>query len=81
MGNISEKRVMTVLEQRTVRSHSQPVFSMAVCAVVAITVWRLLQLFSSSFNLSFDEAQYWTWSHSFEWGYFFKTPLLRGSLL
>ena len=67
---------MIILEQKIVRCNSQPVFFMAVCTVALIAVWRILQLFSSSFNLSFDEAQYWTWSQSFEWGYFSKPPLI-----
>ncbi|MDX1483629.1 MAG: glycosyltransferase family 39 protein [Alphaproteobacteria bacterium] len=45
-------------------------------AVGAITILRLLYLTVFPFDLHPDEAQYWSWSRSFEWGYFSKPPMV-----
>ncbi len=47
-----------------------------VIIIVFIIIWRVIFLFSSNFELVFDEAQYWVWSSSFEFGYFSKPPLI-----
>ena len=44
--------------------------------VVALTVVRLLGLVMTPLSLHPDEAQYWTWSRTFDWGYFSKPPLV-----
>lgn len=67
---------MTVLKQNMPGFGRFPAASVAFYAVALITLWRTFQVLTSSFNLSFDEAQYWTWSHSFEWGYFSKPPFI-----
>lgn len=48
----------------------------AILACVAVTVWRLFELFSTPINLSFDEAQYWGWAQDLDWGYFSKPPMI-----
>jgi hypothetical protein len=48
----------------------------ALLACVAVTVWRLFELFSNPINLSFDEAQYWGWAQDLDWGYFSKPPMI-----
>jgi len=45
-------------------------------AVVAITIIRLLYLTVYPFDLHPDEAQYWSWSLSLDWGYFSKPPMV-----
>lgn len=47
-----------------------------IYSIIIIFSWRYLFLFLSDFELLFDEAQYWTWSRSFELGYFSKPPLI-----
>ncbi len=42
----------------------------------AVTAARIVALFYIPLGLYFDEAQYWAWSRSFEWGYFTKPPLI-----
>jgi len=37
---------------------------------------RLLGLYFSPMNLHGDEAQYWAWSRTFDWGYFSKPPMI-----
>jgi len=37
---------------------------------------RIAALFYSPLGLYFDEAQYWMWSRTFEWGYFTKPPMV-----
>ncbi len=44
--------------------------------LIAITAARIVALFYIPLGLYFDEAQYWMWSRSFEWGYFTKPPLI-----
>ena len=45
----------------------------ALVALTALRVWGLTQ---SPLELHFDEAQYWMWSRTLEWGYFSKPPLI-----
>ena len=40
------------------------------------TFCRLIALFLSDIDLGPDEAQYWWWSKSFEFGYFSKPPMI-----
>ncbi len=44
--------------------------------LIAITAARIVALFYIPLGLYFDEAQYWMWSRTFEWGYFTKPPLI-----
>ncbi|MGQ0531392.1 MAG: ArnT family glycosyltransferase [Caulobacteraceae bacterium] len=44
--------------------------------LVAVTAARIYALFYNPIGLYFDEAQYWMWSRTFEWGYFTKPPLV-----
>ncbi|MEE9273596.1 MAG: glycosyltransferase family 39 protein [Robiginitomaculum sp.] len=44
--------------------------------LVGISVIRLFMLLLSPLNLHGDEAQYWYWSRSFDWGYFSKPPMI-----
>lgn len=41
---------------------------------------RIACLQLSPLNLHFDEAQYWDWSRSLEWGYFSKPPLIAWAI-
>jgi 4-amino-4-deoxy-L-arabinose transferase-like glycosyltransferase len=44
--------------------------------LIALTAARIWALFHNPVGLYFDEAQYWSWSRSFDWGYFTKPPLV-----
>lgn len=48
----------------------------AMFVIAAATVARIAVLATSSVPLSMDEAQYWIWSRTLDWGYFSKPPLL-----
>lgn len=51
--------------------------TLAFAAVLAVlTGARIAALPLSPLGLYFDEAQYWVWSRSLEWGYFTKPPLV-----
>ncbi|MCF6275747.1 MAG: glycosyltransferase family 39 protein, partial [Robiginitomaculum sp.] len=41
-----------------------------------MSVFRMVGLYFSPVNLHGDEAQYWAWSRTFEWGYFSKPPMI-----
>ncbi|MEE2525555.1 glycosyltransferase family 39 protein [Hyphobacterium sp. HN65] len=44
--------------------------------ILAITLLRLAALGLTQLQLYPDEAQYWVWSQTFDWGYFSKPPLI-----
>lgn len=44
--------------------------------LLLITLARVYVLLENPFGLGIDEAQYWLWSRSFEWGYFTKPPMI-----
>lgn len=51
--------------------------SLLFLAILAGLTWlRIAILQTSPLDLHFDEAQYWAWSHTLEWGYFSKPPLV-----
>jgi len=52
----------------------------AAGTVAALTLWRWTALYLSDVDLFFDEAQYWFWGQSLEFGYFSKPPLLGWSI-
>ena len=46
-------------------------------AILIVMTWlRVWGLQTTPLNLHFDEAQYWAWSRTLEWGYFSKPPLI-----
>lgn len=47
-----------------------------VVFVCVLTVWRIVAVFASPLDLYPDEAQYWVWSRSFDFGYFSKPPMV-----
>ncbi|MBN2751445.1 MAG: glycosyltransferase family 39 protein, partial [Rhodospirillaceae bacterium] len=58
----------------------QPGWRLTLFAVLAITVWRVVELAASPLSLSFDEAQYWSWSLSPAFGYFSKPPVVAWAI-
>ncbi len=44
--------------------------------IAALTLARVWLLFLSPFDLGPDEAQYWSWSRDFAFGYFSKPPMI-----
>src|SRR5256885_11259689 len=51
-------------------------FWLAALIVGAITLLRIVMLLASPLQLYPDEAQYWGWAQSPDWGYFSKPPLI-----
>jgi 4-amino-4-deoxy-L-arabinose transferase-like glycosyltransferase len=47
-----------------------------IAVALALTAVRIWALFESPLGLYFDEAQYWMWSRTFDWGYFTKPPMV-----
>ena len=50
--------------------------SAALVLILVLTAWRIVLLAFNGTDLFFDEAQYWLWGRSFEFGYFSKPPLI-----
>lgn len=44
--------------------------------LTALLALRVASLFFHPLDLYFDEAQYWSWSRTFDWGYFTKPPMV-----
>lgn len=44
--------------------------------LVTLCIFRLIALYISPLNLFGDEAQYWSWSREFDFGYFSKPPMI-----
>jgi 4-amino-4-deoxy-L-arabinose transferase-like glycosyltransferase len=47
---------------------------------LAVTGARILALAASPIDLHGDEAQYWLWSRTLDWGYFSKPPLIAWTI-
>lgn len=48
----------------------------ALALVLGLTVLRLAALFATPLDLYPDEAQYWLWSRTLDFGYFSKPPMI-----
>jgi len=48
----------------------------ALTLIAILTLGRVWLLFIAPFDLGPDEAQYWSWSRDFSFGYFSKPPML-----
>jgi 4-amino-4-deoxy-L-arabinose transferase-like glycosyltransferase len=48
----------------------------AIAAILAVTLIRIAVLILSPLELYPDEAQYWWWSQTPDWGYFSKPPMI-----
>lgn len=44
--------------------------------ILLLACFRMLGVLFTPLNLGPDEAQYWRWSKSFDWGYFSKPPMV-----
>lgn len=51
-----------------------------LAVLIAITALRVYMLQINPLGLYFDEAQYWAWSRTFDWGYFSKPPLIAWTI-
>jgi len=47
-----------------------------ILITAALTVVRLVALFATPLELYPDEAQYWLWSRTLDWGYYSKPPMV-----
>ena len=48
--------------------------------VAALTLARLIALFTSPLELYPDEAQYWLWSRTLDFGYYSKPPVIAWAI-
>lgn len=44
--------------------------------IILLTAWRIIVLASSGLGFHGDEAQYWSWSQTLDWGYYTKPPMI-----
>jgi 4-amino-4-deoxy-L-arabinose transferase-like glycosyltransferase len=62
--------------RKTTGAEAEGSFRSAIFIVFAITVVRLLWIASGATDLYPDEAQYWLWSLTPDWGYYSKPPVV-----
>jgi 4-amino-4-deoxy-L-arabinose transferase-like glycosyltransferase len=58
------------------RLTSLPLLAWLAALVAALTLFRLIVLWTTPLNLGPDEAQYWSWSLTPAFGYFSKPPMI-----
>lgn len=58
------------------KPNNQHIFLGAPVLILALTLWRVLLLGFNQTDLFVDEAQYWLWGQSLEFGYFSKPPMI-----
>ena len=52
----------------------------ALALVAALTLARLVALFTTPLELYPDEAQYWLWSRTLDFGYYSKPPMIAWTI-
>ena len=57
-------------------ANTRPYHKYMIALLLGLSILRLITLYLSPTNLHGDEAQYWAWSRSFEFGYFSKPPMI-----
>jgi hypothetical protein len=62
--------------RKTTAAQAERSFRAAIFVVFALTVLRLLWIASGATDLYPDEAQYWLWSLTPDWGYYSKPPVV-----
>jgi 4-amino-4-deoxy-L-arabinose transferase-like glycosyltransferase len=62
--------------RKTTAAEAERSFRAAIFIVFALTVVRLLWIASGATDLYPDEAQYWLWSLTPDWGYYSKPPVV-----
>lgn len=60
-------------------AQARPLAAFAVLAAF-VTLARVVHLLVSPVELGVDEAQYWVWSRTPDWGYFSKPPLIAWAI-
>jgi len=70
----------TVLKSTAAAAFDRAGLAFWLCLAAIVTL-RILALKASPLDLHYDEAQYWSWSQSFDWGYFSKPPLIAWTIL
>ena len=51
-------------------------FALGLVGIALVTLWRLALLPFDSADLFVDDAQYWFWGQTLDWGYYSKPPLI-----
>jgi len=54
----------------------QRLWRLALLLIAALTLLRLAFILVSPIDLDIEEAQYWSWARTPDWGYFSKPPLI-----
>jgi 4-amino-4-deoxy-L-arabinose transferase-like glycosyltransferase len=68
------------LTPTTPASPDRRLWRTALLLVAGLTVARVLVLFDSPLELYPDEAQYWLWSRTLDFGYFSKPPMVAWTI-
>lgn len=69
-----------VADHRAIANGPDRVMRGFAVVVFAIFALRVASLMTSPLGLHPDEAQYWSWSRTLDWGYFSKPPLVAWAI-
>ena len=64
--------LMTNILEKPTRDYHK----LVLILLLGLSLVRFIGLYVSPVNLHGDEAQYWAWSRTFDWGYFSKPPMI-----
>lgn len=71
---------MTLPDSAPPPADSRRPLRMALALVLVLTVLRLAAIFASPLELNPEEAQYWLWSRTLDFGYFSKPPMIAWAI-
>ena len=67
------------MPENSSKAHITPEF-LFISAIIILGIFRISAVFATQLNLGPDEAQYWRWGKTFDWGYFSKPPLVAWTI-
>ena len=51
-----------------------------ILGIIGFTIIHIIAIYTNGINLFFDEAQYWNWAKSLDFGYYSKPPMLAWAI-
>lgn len=64
------------MHESTLPAPRRPYERLTIAVLALLLILRIGSVFASPLDLYADEAQYWRWAQSLEWGYYSKPPMI-----
>ena len=68
------------MAETSVKTTDSADFRAALMLTLGLTIVRIVALFRTPLNLYPDEAQYWLWSRTLDFGYYSKPPMIAWAI-